>query len=559
MDWSADRVLEFGPRTQRKGMRWLQRRELLWPVWAWQFVVPHFGGRRLDLLQRAVLRLSRAGVREYVEAARLLGLDAGLVAFIGDGLAKTGYVERTTGLPTPKGLEALVDEVADLGEVRVAWVFRCALSGRLLPFVPEDLSYADVEPDQAARPWVRSGSKGSPRRDRAFVVPAGCAAGPTPSATEVAAAAQRHERRARRFRRAGFELGDVPAAKVDSISAVDEDPQAFWLHTFVYVPEELDEEPEPWYVADPFGYGGAPRMREHLDRLRRSGSPGLREHLDALTGESDIERRTRWLQLQGEIEDRAEEHLGDLWGLGEGLAPPEVWRSLRSAFVALVRFDSLVEAPAAASERLSEVYLPLRQALENVVQRLWRCPRAPQATETLYDGGRLLGREACELRLDGRARNLGFVGPLPREILSCVPHGALRFFERDETANLRPACAALVLAAHDVPNHPLAGLARRNPRWLHLLNEVASAAGAEIHQSRAGQGLQDARRHAELVVSLCRDALEVMEPAAREQRVPPPSPRSIVPTGVVHVEEEEEVSQRQQRPEGREPGERQAE
>ena len=86
MDWSPDRVLNFGPQTHRRGLQWVRRTNLLWPVYAWRVVTPELHDRPLNVLQRAVLRFQLTGTREHVRVGALLGIDAELVAFVAQEL-----------------------------------------------------------------------------------------------------------------------------------------------------------------------------------------------------------------------------------------------------------------------------------------------------------------------------------------------------------------------------------------------------------------------------------------------------------------------------------------
>ena len=54
-------VVHFGPRLP-KGMRWSQRRFLLWPALMYRVVAPEVQERQLNVLQKAVLGMCRAGI-----------------------------------------------------------------------------------------------------------------------------------------------------------------------------------------------------------------------------------------------------------------------------------------------------------------------------------------------------------------------------------------------------------------------------------------------------------------------------------------------------------------
>src|SRR5215468_2310027 len=99
---SADtRILQFSrrPRSERRIC-------VLWPAWTYRVIAPALQERGLDLFERAVLALCRAGVRQPDRIGGLLGLDPRLCAHIVDRAQATGLLDDQRG-PTAGGLQAL--------------------------------------------------------------------------------------------------------------------------------------------------------------------------------------------------------------------------------------------------------------------------------------------------------------------------------------------------------------------------------------------------------------------------------------------------------------------
>lgn len=509
MDWSPDRVLNFGPETHRRGLRWSRRTNLLWPVYAWRVVTPETHERPLNILQRAVLRLQLTGTREYVKVATLLGVDPELVAFVADELRQMDLV-AASGAVTDRGLRILDESELGIGDMRVGWVFQDTRSGRLLHRFVTNLEHADVEADDEGRAWVLTGSRGAPRKDWAFVIRAGDVPVAAPQPLEVIEAARRHRRQEKRLRRSGLDLDAIPGEAVQQVSFVAEAPELFHLLTFAYVPEEIDQEDEPWYVADPFGFGASTGLREQLDALRAEAQGGLREVLDRMTGEHLARQRDAWLTMQGLIRDEARREVSQLWPLGAAAEDDRVRERVVLAFEEIMRLQQEEEAGREVRDRVDGAYLKLRQALEQALQIL-RDARPPRdAWRKLYQGERWIPKDAVQHVVTACASAVGFHPLTSPALLNPNPGKVRRECAHADSSSLRPLCVAMVLDASDDATHPLRRLAAVAPSWLSHVDTIAEAAGAEVHNAPGRRSLKDLRRDAEHVIRLCEQLLGVL-------------------------------------------------
>ena len=216
MDWSSDAVLDFGPRNHCRYLRG-SKRPLLWPAWAWRVVAPEVKDRKLNPLQRVVLRLHVAGCRRFAESGELLGLDPELVAYVAQELVGTGLLEQD-GAPTHRAGRVLEEAEVDVGDLRVGWVFQNALSGQLFPRFVRELPLATVDADDSGYPQITSGTKGNPFTMRAFIVPSNNRPGAAPTPREILDAARRHRRHTKRHRRAQIDVGVAAIRGVDQVS-----------------------------------------------------------------------------------------------------------------------------------------------------------------------------------------------------------------------------------------------------------------------------------------------------------------------------------------------------
>jgi hypothetical protein len=520
MDWSSERVLDFGPSMHRRGLRYAHRQHLLWPVWAWRVVTPEPRDQRLNILQRVVLRLHIAGVRQYEKAGKLLELESELVAFVAGELAQMGLLED--GAVTVRGRRFLEEAELDVGDMRVGWVFQDTRTGRLLPRFVTGLAHAEVEADEKGRPRIGSGTKGNPRMDRAFVVSPGTADAIPPQPQDIIGAARIHRRHERRLHRAQLDIDAWPSAILEQVSLISQEPQLYHLLTFVYVPENGESEDEPWYVADPFGFGASPALREQLERMRHDAQGTLRDLLDRITGEQLATQRDAWRAMQALLREQAREEVERR--IPAGMAHDETVRErLELAYVEIARLENETDA----ASPVDGAYLKLRQALEETLRLVRRDHEPGDAWRKLYgDESHWLPRDFVQTVIDDCARALGFATPLPRAMTTANPGRVKAICLRADISNLRPLCTAMLLAAADDTAHPLWRLAAMSPQWFLEMNEIVDAAGDQVHGGGEARSLAELRKHAERTVRLCHELLSALRapvqthvsPTSREAR-----------------------------------------
>ena len=506
MDWSPERVLDFGPETHRRGLRCARRTNLLWPVYGWRVVTPEPQDRPLNVLQRAVLRFQLTGLREHAKVGKYLGVDPELVAFVAQELHQMNLISAS-GAITDRGKRILNEAELDVSDMRVGWVFQDTWSGRLLPLFVGKLQHAEIEADDEGRAWVRGGSKGAPRKDWAFVVRQGTALALPPQPMEVIEAARRHKRQEKRLQRTGLDYEAISAEAVQQVSLIAEEPELFHLLTFAYVPEDTEQEEEPWYVADPFGFGASTGLREQLESLRNGSEGGLREVLDRLTGEHLAKQREAWFAMQEIIREEARNRVARLWPLGTAANDDRVRSRILLAFEEITRLSQEEIAGREVDDRIDGAYLKLRQAIEQALQIVRDESPPRDAWRKLYYGERWMPKDAIHRTVANCAATIGFQPPTSSALLTPNPGKVRAACMRADSSNLRPLCIALVLAAADDPSHPFRRLAVIAPTWLTEVDSIADAAGAEVHVAPGKRGVVDLGQNAASVVRLCEQLL----------------------------------------------------
>ena len=507
MDWSPDAVFDFGPRTHRPGLRWRKRKHLLWPHAAWRVIVPREVERSLNPIERTVLRLHIAGQRRYDDIAKNMGLEAELIAFVVEELRTKNALDEK-GRPTERGLRFLDDSEVDPDDLVVGWVFRDPRSRRLLPRFVTELQLATVEVEVDGKPTLVSGSKGRPFRTGAFVVPderGGLGAAPSPS--EVLDAVRRHRRHVRRAKRSRTEFGVDAPGSVQQVSLISSQPDKVHLLTFVYVPESEDEE-EPWFVADPFGFGASPQLREQLERLRaETAGSSLGKLLDDITGEAMEGRRESWMQMLSLIEDQARADVAKVFPDTGVQGQSEVRDRLEKARVDCLRLESALASGSRLLPRdIDAVYLRLRQGLEACLKLVFD----HHPTGTSWTKVRDLNWDAVREVISACAAATGFGGDRLPEPVRRAKAGPVIWASKEGGGNVRPALAALLLHAADQASHPLRRVAAADATWLIRIDGLAARAGKEVHGSPKGLGLEHVKSDGDEAAALLLELLRAV-------------------------------------------------
>lgn len=487
-------VLDFGPR--HRG-RWRAREYLLWPAWAYRVVAPRMQPQ-LNVLQRAVMGLSHAGVRRAEDIADSLSIHRDLAAFILFELIEIRHLDDD-GAPTPRGLKRLDEDTAELQDLVAGHVFQDPWSGELWPRFVTRLEYCAVEYGERGFPSLLLGPTGAPRRQRAFMVfPRSGGSPSAPSALSIINAVARH-RRKQRFSGGDEGMGDPTRfeSQIPRVSFIDETPQPVFLLTYLYIPEANSGEMD-WYACDPFGFGSNSRLRRAVEVAMRADSR-LLDVVDRILGRTVEEGREEHRQRIASIQTRAAleverrltinirahaafEQLCAMeaaWGearlLGRGCPPHKVDECLRAG----VKVLEAVFAAVAAKYPLGTV---------------WKRVYIARPGEQEAGDGRLVplhDRALCAGIFEGAFRTLGFAST-PQPFLNVKPGQLRSVATRNDHWRLRPLVTATALLAEGEPAHPLWRAARCMPEMLDAIDQIARLGGAAGHAGGAKVGLEEA-------------------------------------------------------------------
>lgn len=472
-------VLHFGPRLPRD-MRWKERRFVLWPALMYRVVAPEVRDRRLNVIQKAVLGMCRAGTTNVQRIGERLHIHADLAAIVYLELRERRLL-GANGLPTEKGRELFEEETLESSRLVTGHVFQDPWSGDLWPRFIDRLDYVELQQNpRSGFPDLVLGSKGKPRRERAFMVLPGELAIPAvPGALEIIRATLRHRsalRRAEAYEAADEDDTSAIAGSValQRVALVDDQPTPVFVTSFLYLPESGDGE---WHACDPFGLGVSPALRRALEREMRTSAP-LRSVLENMIGRSldeQVEAQQRWV---GEVRAAAIGNLEKALTVNARDLPQ--YEDLVALEYAHVEAGLL--GASCPEHKLRELLGAARRALEGTFRAIFDRHPPQQVWRRVYTDRRPVEDEAyCQGVYEASARAVGFRVPLPEALARVKPNHVKAACYPDGGWRLRGAIVAAVLAARDDRAHPLRRAAALEPRLLELLDDVARKAGGAVH------------------------------------------------------------------------------
>ena len=449
---------------------------VLWPVLVWRVVAPVPREQVLNVFQRAVLALARAGVVRMVDVAERLMIGPDLAGLVVQELSGMGLLDGS-GRPTHRGLQTLDDIEFDPPEdATFGHVLSDPATGKLWPrFCSGDLPIADVEPDDDGWPVLLGGSAGDPWTDRTYSATPGAQRIVQPDARDVLRVA----RRTRRQRALEDDARDVP--RLQRVSFVDERPQPYWLAVCVRRHESGD-----WMVNDPFGPGESIELRAQIDAVLDRHQE-LRRRISRLIGDDSGSPSLTQLQAQAkfDIEER----------LTLAIRQHE---PVHERLVAMQRAWLEASLDGAPGDKWDDVLVKAQRAAERIlriVHEPWRDVAPPLFME-LAESDKAFNQQL----LDKIASELGFTTPLPSTLAS-VRRGKVQHAEDRGHGSLRPLVVLALLGAGRDLAHPLHRAARRHIDLLERLDRLAQARDRVAHDSD-GPPSRTVERHRETVFLL---------------------------------------------------------
>jgi len=483
-------VLYYDMRLPR-GMHAKRPRFLCWPALMYRAVAPEARQRDINILEKAVLGLCRAGATGVERIGARLHIDPDLAAEVVQQLQVRELLD-SSGLPTERGNSTFEAEAYGPTNLVTGHVFQDPWSGALWPRFMEELAIADVEPGDGRYPNLLTGSTGDRRSTRMFWhLPSLDALPPPPGPQQVLEASRKH-RDALRGAEIGVDeeagRGDEPnfaVTAIERVSLVDDRPTAVMLVSYVFLLADEIGAGE-WQARDPLGLGLSRRWKGDIER-EMEGSVALREYVQRLAADGRADGPPEVQQWVSELEVRAELEL-DLRFTSAVRDLPQ-YPDLIALEVARQEARALDRAP---QYKLKGLMVAIRSVLEATFAAVSDDYPSVDAWLRLFPDGRPISdREYCRQIFENSASELGYSMPLS-EGLAGVQPWQVKQAGRGDVWRLRGAIIAALLTARDSAEHPLRTSAPRWPGMLNELDALATACGQAVHVGGGPVELDDA-------------------------------------------------------------------
>lgn len=469
-------VLYYNPLPK---VRWSQRQYLLYPVRMYRVVAPRVASRKVNILEKAVLGMCRAGITEAAKIGHHLDIGKDLTALIISQLADRDYVDSRGNL-TQKGQKVLEDETFIAQDATAGFIFQDPWTGDLFPRFAEREEYAEVRFNGSGWPELILGTTGKPIYQKVFLPrDVRNTVEPRPTPMEIINAVRQHERTLKNVSRIKDDDDDtwvlekVPA--LDRVAFIDEEPTDLWLATCIYVSEDLSNG-NAWNTCDPFGLGDSPWLLRKLEKhLKNQTIQGLEEWLLNMLGD---QRKEQFNNLDDWLTRADREACLQV----ENKLTPAIrrWEELFDDLVALERLYIEAEEVTDCKILLGKLEDILTKS-QKVAERLLKMLQQDYPTKGKAD--RLSDRRELNRQpLNDYAKNAGFRQPLPPGLLS-VDRNSIRKAADYGNGSLRALMLATLLATPDNSTHPLRLAAQQYPDLLDLLDELAEKRNAAAHSS----------------------------------------------------------------------------
>lgn len=306
---------------------------LCWPVFVYRVTAPVLKVHNLNIFEKVVLALCRAGVRHADEIAAHIHQNRDLCVYILRELVRTGQLDQSRAV-TPEGLRTLESGVlGEEPELMVTHVFQDPFSGDLWTRTATALEFEPVRAVGDAEVTLRLGTAGRGRRVHAQLVSCDVTALEPPSAHQVITAIGEHRalelrRRAEQFAAegqplAGYDaeqelravnstllLPEAAVRRVADIRMVGAEYLLVWL--------QMDHDPQfggVWRARDPFGLDPSLMLQRSLT-ARLEVDEDLRTVLAGIAEASVDRLHEQYRTIADTVRERAESRLVGLLGAG---------------------------------------------------------------------------------------------------------------------------------------------------------------------------------------------------------------------------------------------------
>lgn len=462
---------------------------LLWPVLAYDVLVPIDEPSNLNIVQRAVLDLAFCGLRDPVVIADHLQLDPDLMVIVLTELEGRNLLDDQR-VPTDAARHRAEQAAARLA---VRMVFQDPFTGQLWPLAAEKVTVAPIEwKDDRRRLAV--GGKTWPVAS----VETGDRSQPSPpTARDILAAVRARPRHPEDGEAGGEPLLDE-AERVSRVEVVSEQPASWLMPVVFYLPNPPDD--VDGIVA--IGIDGWPSslLGHFMEVAARTDmvADRVRRRLDQAALDAHIGPHREYLaRARADAEFDIERLVDAGWR-----KDPILWGELVDLQAQILEADS---DPERCGKLLGNALIGAGRLFEQLSDVLYdRQPPPKVIVAQLHANGLLRKREEMVEVVQPAVKEARKTWA--KDLLPEAVFGSKRGEELKPTG-LSWHLARLVMAAHHNERHALRSILDEEPRWLKDVAKTASLRNPAAHaggQIEASVALEGAKRAFELAQTAIR-------------------------------------------------------
>jgi len=497
-------ILYYDPKSQKK---WRDRRFFVYPAWMYRVVAPRTSYNKLNILEKAILGLSNAGVQSAEQIGTYLEIHKDLAALILSELSDRNLINNY-GILTEHGKRLLENEIFTTEEPVAGYIFQDIWTNQLMPRFINTEERADVRLNSSGFPELNLGSVGQPNYQTLVIPKVPDFSPQTPNPKDILKAVRSHSKAIGKLATNTSDLDDddMPEESLHNsqilslkrISFIEENPTPVWLATFLYLPEH---DPN-WLVCDPFGLGDSLWLRKAIDKQFEQDN--FRELQKRILGMSESR------DDQGTLSELIEMYLSD--------AKQQVKFKLT---VAIGHYDDIYASLVRMENDRAQIKdLDITKQQDPLIEScLIQCQKVGEQIFNYIRPKYLPNKEWKQLSINDKngnrkfindlAKQIGFTMPLPAT-LTDVKQGKVRNAAEYGSQSLRPHILAALLATRIFADHPLHNLAQTYPDILSRLDQLATLRDASSHaSSRASPNITECDRCIETIYHLVSSILNL--------------------------------------------------
>lgn len=460
--------------------RWRDRRFFLYPVWMYRVVAPRTTYNKLNILEKAILGLSNAGVQSAEEIGIYLEIHEDLAAHIISELINRKLIDNY-GIPTEQGNRLLEDEIFTTEEPVAGYVFQDVWTNELMPRFIDTEERADTRLNASGFPELNLGSIGEPNYQTLIMPRVDNFSPQTPSSKDILKAVHRHSKAIKKLASNTPENDDdIPEESwhdfqlhsLKRISFIEEEPTPVWLATFLYIPQD---DPD-WLVCDPFGLGDSLWLRKAINKqFEKNNFRELQKRILGMTEKHSEDQGilSELLEIYTvEAKQRVE------FKLTVGI---KRWQDIYSLLVRMEIDRAKIKELDSSSQKASEIESCLIQC-QKVGENIFNYIHPKYLPNNEWQNLSNRDKQGNQQFINNLAEKIGFIIPLP-STLTNVNKNKVRSASEYGNQSLRPHILAALLATRIFPNHPLHHLAEEHPNILTQLDKLAGLRDDSSHAS----------------------------------------------------------------------------